>query len=654
MSRKKSYDAEVFIGFRYFSFMIAVTVSVFLNVIFFQSLDTGSYWWVLLCISVLLESAKISTLLTKNIFVSLYEKTKEKKVKSAVVLFFGSYLAMATLSVMAGLGFSVVVTSKSADRQASELQMIENHISEIESLETRRATYLIAKDITLSAYPPYAEADAAYVKAQAEQEEAERNYYAAIAERNRYPNDPESEMYELSQPQREVNAQDPILAAANSAFRNAQDRRNIAKTEFEELKENSDARISELNDEFALMTKNMGIESATPRLAVLELEQNLKDLKNKIMEEKGMGYMFDLMSAILKVPADTIKFIILLFVAFLIELVIYQSSPDIRTTRNILYFFRRHISTNIDVQQLLSSYDEENIMFDEQREQKPLTKSQENDEPKKVVRKKMDSSQEQVDEEIKKKLPEQKREQEHNNLKVSSRVKIENSSPITMPIDPSKPLIKGDVSEDPIDFEEEVARELEELSKTVQVEQVEQVKQVKQVKNEPPVIIENTPEVALENTPESKLEDKPEGKPEEKPESVIEVKGSIRRKIPEEHIIKKREALVDEFIKEVEEKKEQALHTIHFRFGRTTQKIADKLIEFIKLCIDGPGKFIRKPDEAADLLKLNRKAKEVFINHLSSLKMQNEQLIMRNKNGEYVANFSADEIIKYATEILED
>jgi len=27
---------------------------------------------------------------------------------------------------------------------------------------------------------------------------------------------------------------------------------------------------------------------------------------------------------------------------------------------------------------------------------------------------------------------------------------------------------------------------------------------------------------------------------------------------------------------------------------------------------------------------------------------------MRNKNGEYVANFSADEIIKYATEILED
>jgi len=662
MSRKKSYDAEVFIGFRYFSFMIAVTVSVFLNVIFFQSLDTGSYWWVLLCISVLLESAKISTLLTKNIFVSLYEKTKEKKVKSAVVLFFGSYLAMATLSVMAGLGFSVVVTSKSADRQASELQMIENHISEIESLETRRATYLIAKDITLSAYPPYAEADAAYVKAQAEQEEAERNYYAAIAERNRYPNDPESEMYELRQAaQREVNAQDSILAAANSAFRNARDRRNIAKTEFEELKENSDARISELNDEFALMTKNMGIESATPRLAVLELEQNLKDLKNKIMEEKGMGYMFDLMSAILKVPADTIKFIILLFVAFLIELVIYQSSPDIRTTRNILYFFRRHISTNIDVQQLLSSYDEENIMFDEQREQKPLTKSQENDEPKKVVRKKMDSSQEQVDEEIKKKLPEQKREQEHNNLKVSSRVKIENSSPITMPIDSSKPLIKEDVSEDLIDFEEEVARELEELSKMVQVEQVkrvEQVEQVERVKNEPPVIIENTPEVtpevALENTPESKLEDKPEGKPEDKPESVIEVKGSIRRKIPEEPIIKKRETLVDEFIKEVEEKKEQALHTIHFRFGRTTQKIADKLIEFIKLCIDGPGKFIRKPDEAADLLKLNRKAKEVFINHLSSLKMQNEQLIMRNKNGEYVANFSADEIIKYATEILED
>ena len=150
-------------------------------------------------------------------------------------------------------------------------------------------------------------------------------------------------------------------------------------------------------------------------------------------------------------------------------------------------------------------------------------------------------------------------------------------------------------------------------------------------------------------------ESKPEGKPEDKPESVIEVKGSIRRKIPEEPIIKKRETLVDEFIKEVEEKKEQqALHTIHFRFGRTTQKIADKLIEFIKLCIDGPGKFIRKPDEAADLLKLNRKAKEVFINHLSSLKMQNEQLIMRNKNGEYVANFSADEIIKYATEILED
>jgi hypothetical protein len=132
------------------------------------------------------------------------------------------------------------------------------------------------------------------------------------------------------------------------------------------------------------------------------------------------------------------------------------------------------------------------------------------------------------------------------------------------------------------------------------------------------VFEEPTPEV--EQEPEPEVEPEPEPLPQ--PETKLEPKSSS--------------------------------HSIHYRFGVTTENVKNKLVEFIMLSINNPGPFVSTPDETARELKLTTRARDVFINHLSSMRLDGRPLIMKNKFGEYVANFSSEEIIAHVTEVIND
>ena len=142
--------------------------------------------------------------------------------------------------------------------------------------------------------------------------------------------------------------------------------------------------------------------------------------------------------------------------------------------------------------------------------------------------------------------------------------------------------------------------------------------------------------------PVEKMEIKPELEPEPEPKLKQELKElepnfEIKQEIEKKDIIENKD---DEFI--------------HYRLGRTTKNIMDRLIRFINVCIDEEGMFKMHPDVAADELKLGNKAKQVFINQLSSIRLGTKPLILKNKYDEYYSNFSAKQIIDYISEIKND
>jgi hypothetical protein len=86
-----------------------------------------------------------------------------------------------------------------------------------------------------------------------------------------------------------------------------------------------------------------------------------------------------------------------------------------------------------------------------------------------------------------------------------------------------------------------------------------------------------------------------------------------------------------------------------YRFGKTTRKVADKFAEFTRACVGKAGKFELEPEKVASVLKINSTTLRIFLDRLSRLTLNSRPLIQKQANG-YFANFSADEIVNYATE----
>jgi hypothetical protein len=136
---------------------------------------------------------------------------------------------------------------------------------------------------------------------------------------------------------------------------------------------------------------------------------------------------------------------------------------------------------------------------------------------------------------------------------------------------------------------------------------------------------------------------------------IAETKKVIEEKLPEDLPEPKKE------VKPVEEKKEEDDLTpknseslIHYKFGKTTENIMNKLIDFVNLCIKGVGEFNMHPDHAAQQLSLGNRAKTVFLDRLSAIRLGTKTLITKNKYGEYYSNFPAKQIIDYVSSIKND
>jgi hypothetical protein len=151
---------------------------------------------------------------------------------------------------------------------------------------------------------------------------------------------------------------------------------------------------------------------------------------------------------------------------------------------------------------------------------------------------------------------------------------------------------------------------------------------------------------------EEKLPDDSSKKEEQKIEPVKEIKPIIDEKPVE--TIKPEPIIEKEDKKDADVLNPDSEGLIHYKFGKTTENIMKKLIDFVNLCIKGVGEFNMHPDHAAQQLKLGNRAKTVFLDRLSAIRLGTKTLITKNKYGEYYANYSAKQIIDYVSSVKND
>jgi hypothetical protein len=89
-----------------------------------------------------------------------------------------------------------------------------------------------------------------------------------------------------------------------------------------------------------------------------------------------------------------------------------------------------------------------------------------------------------------------------------------------------------------------------------------------------------------------------------------------------------------------------------YRFGRSSSKVKDKIVDFITTCVaDDAGRFRVSPEDGARMTRITDKLRDVFLDHLHRLDIRGEPLIYL-ENEKWYSSVGQKEMISYATEIV--
>lgn len=562
-------DSNVYIVARYIAFFIASVASGLFNIFLFSSLD-HSYAYLLIALSVALEGAKLTTVISINVSRSLYLKLGHKPLKTKSNLLFGYYLIYGFLSILASLGFSIYITAKTQTLQNTELEILLGRRTAIES-KVDEITQLrqSANIATYMEYPLWIEANEQYNDYNARYEEADLTDTQLRQARDLIA-DKESEEYLAAE--RNYQAGRTALAGFRSQMQRASQERLRIQNAFEASKEDMSGQIDILNNQLQALIEQAGIEDVTDgSTALIILNERIQNENLRVIQEKGMTYMFEGFSDLTagKLTPNFIKIFILLLASLLLELTIYQCSPDIKISGWILKYFKRSLPEDKKFQDILALYDDENV--DEIITE--YEKAKQAEAP--IIEVPMVAQMQATFKEP---------------------VKLEFEPVIEQPpIKPKKPRKKRTPKPKIVEV-------------PVQLEPTHE-----------PIIVEKTIEVPVVNN------------------DKIEIEEEI---LPPTQVIE-------------EVKLKESSSSTHYRFGRASDQVINKAIDFVNLCITGPGKFAVSPQQAAVKLGFSSKAKDVFLEHLALLKINKLQLIYK-KDDEYYSNFGAKEIIDYMTEAVNE
>jgi hypothetical protein len=352
-------------------------------------------------------------------------------------------------------------------------------------------------------------------------------------------------------------------------------------------------------DEIENRRKEQLAESEQKFGSLVDIDTQIGTLKiNKAMNA-GSAQIFITLGNLFGFDPNTFRLILLIFLSILIEYIIFSLAPTSKVNRKLLYDYREFIEKE-KVAEILEEFDKELDLYLGDR-----------------------SPESTLDQQIRLAsiTPRKRRVRKQKLEDVISKVPVSNIT------------VQAGLQSIPIEKVKEVPMEPASINK--EFETIQQVEILSKQKLEEAKSIEN----------------------EKKVEEIVDK--SIELSISNEELnsIKKAEQIAfsrEETNQNVEIKQPISEKQIHYKFGRTTEVIMEKLIEFIRICIKDRGSFEVHPDTAALTMKLGTRAKQVFIDRLLAIRLGTKPLIERNKYGEYFSNYSAQQIIDYVSEVKDD
>jgi hypothetical protein len=270
------------------------------------------------------------------------------------------YGVFGLLSIVASLGFSLTITAKSAALSTSEEGILSAQRAAIVQKLNDIEEQDVIERVLIDEYEPYVIELARVKEAETEYTNADRARALALSQRDRQVAG--SEEWEAAN--REFLAADSIRVASARAQSTARTARDNIVTRFTDRKTSSGEARSRLNAELSMLIQQAGLTSDIGTVALLEIDRRISDHEQETIKKLGMQYMFVELGRYLHWESTTVKFCILMLISILIEMTILQTSPTLRITRPLLFFFRGSLPKNEDeLINILNEFDHENEIY---------------------------------------------------------------------------------------------------------------------------------------------------------------------------------------------------------------------------------------------------------------------------------------------------
>ncbi len=420
VKKQTSLDTKMYIFIRTVAFLGASVVSAIFNLLLFQGMVPQKDLFLLAVmssVSIVLELTKISTVITANLFRDIFQKTKIKAINIKKNIFFTLYFMLTILSIIASLGFTFVLNDKMSSSSAEQLDLIEGfqvrqkdiEQDELDLSSMKKELLEFDKDIKLA---NFSQQSSSLANAQATSTALSDAILKETQAKDLYNkffdvNSAKEKMLELDEEenkddyeaQREVFLDGlEILNVTEKnfdvQFQKAKDDKFNASAVVQNLKSNKQEAIDfdvdltenekdlvdlessilvkqqeflvDLND----YLKDTAVENEEIReiTSMVEAGLYLASTSTEIKNNSGVNIMFREFGKLLNIDPTLITLIILLFVSVLIELTIFQTSPDLKPTRRILYYFRNHLK-DVNVSKLFKAFDEEEKLWQETKKE---------------------------------------------------------------------------------------------------------------------------------------------------------------------------------------------------------------------------------------------------------------------------------------------
>ena len=326
----KYTDSKLITVMRWFAWVAASVISASINVWFMFQL--ASRFWesvIFAFVAVVLECGKISAILRANIFSALHKKADVPRIQKKKKSSYTVYAAYAIFSILCATAFAVNMTTTNISNYDNQIALLEQQRDHIIELQVP----LVASDELVHARARYEELQELFLQTNREDDAIQYSYRV-----------------------RETGADGELLypwAAANAStlrLRSVRADRDEAQVRWDLLQSQYDLLESERREMLAAAIRESG--------TVFDIDSKIGQNRiNKAMNA-GSAQIFLTLGDLFKFDPNSFRLIILMFLAILIEYIVFSMAPTSKVNRKLLYDYREYIPKDMVIK-ILREFDDE-------------------------------------------------------------------------------------------------------------------------------------------------------------------------------------------------------------------------------------------------------------------------------------------------------